>query len=151
MRTFFAKTSVRNLSPWGLWVGFGEPPLLKFCAIPLCVWMYRSFHLLSRGAQDSPPSLNLLASLPSGTQWSSHLPVSPSSTSPQNSRAQSTLATPWTVAHQAPLSMGFPRQAYWSGFYFLLQGAQHSCSRAILSPLGPGIIVPGEHAPSFPT
>ena len=24
-------------------------------------------------------------------------------------------ATPWTVAHQAPLSMGFPRQKYWSG------------------------------------
>ena len=22
--------------------------------------------------------------------------------------------TPWTVAHQAPLSMGFPRQEYWS-------------------------------------
>ena len=26
-----------------------------------------------------------------------------------------TLATPWTVAHQAPLSMGFPREEYWSG------------------------------------
>ena len=25
-------------------------------------------------------------------------------------------ATPWTVARQAPLSMGFPRQEYWSGF-----------------------------------
>ena len=24
------------------------------------------------------------------------------------------LATPWTVAHQAPLSMGFPRQECWS-------------------------------------
>ena len=23
--------------------------------------------------------------------------------------------TPWTVAHRAPLSMGFPRQEYWSG------------------------------------
>ena len=23
--------------------------------------------------------------------------------------------TPWTVAHQAPLSMGFPRQEYWRG------------------------------------
>ena len=23
-------------------------------------------------------------------------------------------ATPWTVARQAPLSMGFPRQEYWS-------------------------------------
>ena len=24
-------------------------------------------------------------------------------------------ATPWTAAHQAPLSMGFFRQEYWSG------------------------------------
>ena len=29
-----------------------------------------------------------------------------------------TLATPWTVAHQALLSMGFPRQTYWSGLPF---------------------------------
>ena len=27
-------------------------------------------------------------------------------------------ATPWTVAHQAPLSMGFCRQEYWSGLPF---------------------------------
>ena len=26
-----------------------------------------------------------------------------------------TLATPWTAAYQAPLSMGFSRQEYWSG------------------------------------
>ena len=25
-------------------------------------------------------------------------------------------ATPWTVAHQAPLSVGFSRQEYWSGW-----------------------------------
>ena len=29
-----------------------------------------------------------------------------------------TLATPWTVACQAPQSMGFPRQEYWSGLPF---------------------------------
>ena len=28
--------------------------------------------------------------------------------------------TPWTVDHQAPLSMGFSRQEYWSGLHFLL-------------------------------
>ena len=27
-------------------------------------------------------------------------------------------ATPWTIAHQAPLSMGFSRQEYWSGLSF---------------------------------
>ena len=37
-------------------------------------------------------------------------------------------ATPWTVARQAPLSMGFSRQEYWSGLIpllgiFLTQGS----------------------------
>ena len=29
-----------------------------------------------------------------------------------------TLCDPWTVAHQAPPSMGFSRQEYWSGLPF---------------------------------
>ena len=33
-----------------------------------------------------------------------------------------TFATPWTVACQAPLSMGFSRQEYGVGCHFLLQG-----------------------------
>ena len=28
------------------------------------------------------------------------------------------LATPWTAAHQTPVSMGFSRQEYWSGLPF---------------------------------
>ena len=31
-------------------------------------------------------------------------------------------AIPWTVAHQGPLSLGFPRQEYWSGLPFLPLG-----------------------------
>ena len=27
-------------------------------------------------------------------------------------------ATPWTAAHQSPLSMGFSRQGYWNGLWF---------------------------------
>ena len=33
-----------------------------------------------------------------------------------------TLATPWTVSHQALLSLGFPRQKYWSGMPFPFPG-----------------------------
>ena len=36
-----------------------------------------------------------------------------------------TLVTPWTLAHQAPLSMGFPSQEYWSEI-FQTQGS-NSC------------------------
>ena len=31
-------------------------------------------------------------------------------------------ATPWTIALQAPLSVGFPRQEYWSGLPFPSSG-----------------------------
>ena len=33
-----------------------------------------------------------------------------------------TLATPWAIAFQVPLSMGFPRQEYWSGLPFTSPG-----------------------------
>ena len=33
-----------------------------------------------------------------------------------------TLVTPWTVTRQAPLSMGFSRQEYWSGLPFSSPG-----------------------------
>ena len=35
-----------------------------------------------------------------------------------HSVTSNTLVTPWTVAHQAPLSVGFPRQEYQSGLPF---------------------------------
>ena len=66
--------------------------------------------------------------------WSAHfslllcisktLPEAPSAQcmcAPSRSRVR-LFETPWTVALQAPLSMGFSRQEYWSGLHFLLQG-----------------------------
>ena len=37
-----------------------------------------------------------------------------------------TLVTAWTVAHQTPLSMGFPRQEYWSGLPFPFPDLPHA-------------------------
>ena len=37
------------------------------------------------------------------------------SESVRHSVVSDSLETPWTRAHQAPLSMGFSRQEYWSG------------------------------------
>ena len=39
-----------------------------------------------------------------------------------DSKSCLTLATRWTVAHQAPLSMGSSRQEYWSGLQFPTPG-----------------------------
>ena len=39
-----------------------------------------------------------------------------------NCSVMSDSATPWAVAHQTPLSMGFPRQEYWSGLPFPYPG-----------------------------
>ena len=43
--------------------------------------------------------------------------------------------TPWTVAYQAPLSMGFSRQGYWSGVPFPMSSRKcwsqvRACMRA---------------------
>ena len=43
-------------------------------------------------------------------------------------------ATPWTVAHQAPLSMGFPRQEYWSGLPFPSPGTLPNSGIKPISP-----------------
>ena len=44
------------------------------------------------------------------------------------------LSTPWTVALQAPLSVGFSRQEYWSGFPFPLLGDLPSPGIELASP-----------------
>ena len=44
-------------------------------------------------------------------------------------------ATPWTVAHQTPLSMGFSRQEYWSGLPCPPPGALPSPR---MKPMSPG-------------
>ena len=45
-----------------------------------------------------------------------------------------TLATSWTIARKAPLSMGLSKQEYWSGFPLLLQG---NLPNAVIEPRSP--------------
>ena len=47
--------------------------------------------------------------------------------------------TPWTVACQAPLSMGFPRQEYWSGLPFPSPGDLPSPGIEPTSPVFPAL------------
>ena len=42
------------------------------------------------------------------------------------------LATPWTAAYQAPLSMGFSRQEYWSGVPFTQLELLNSVTQTVL-------------------
>ena len=50
-----------------------------------------------------------------------------------------TLVTPWTVARQAPLSMGFPRQEYWRGLSFPPPGDLSSLGIQLMSPACPAL------------
>ena len=45
-------------------------------------------------------------------------------------------ATTWTVSRQAPLSMGFPRQKYWSGLPFPPPGYLPNPKMEPVSPAG---------------
>ena len=42
--------------------------------------------------------------------------------------------TPWAVAYQAPLSVGFPRQEYWSGLPFPSPGV---LPNLVIEPMSP--------------
>jgi len=57
--------------------------------------------------------------------------------------------TPWTVAHQAPLSMGFSRREHWSGSPFPPQGDLPEPGIKLASPaLAGGFFTtepPGQH------
>ena len=46
-------------------------------------------------------------------------------------------ASPWTVARQAPLSMGFSRQEYESGLPFPPPGDLHNPGMGLISPVSP--------------
>ena len=48
-------------------------------------------------------------------------------------------ATPWTVAHQAPLCMGFSRQEHWSGLPFLSPGDLPDPGIERRSPVSPAL------------
>ena len=45
--------------------------------------------------------------------------------------------TPWTIARQAPMSMGFPSQEYWSGLAFPLSGELPNPGIELASPASP--------------
>ena len=47
--------------------------------------------------------------------------------------------TPWTVTHQAPLSMGFSRQGYWSGLPFPPPGNLPDPGIEPVSPASPSL------------
>ena len=48
-------------------------------------------------------------------------------------------ATPQTLARQAPLSVEFSRQKYWSGLPFLLQGDPLDPRTEPMSPMSPAL------------
>ena len=59
-------------------------------------------------------------------------------------------ATSWTVARQAPLSMGFPRQEYWSALPFPSPGYLSNPGIKLGSPALEGDSLPSE-SPGKPT
>ena len=61
----------------------------------------------------------------------------------------SDFATPWTVAHQVPLSMGFPRQEYWNGLLFPSPGDLPDKGMEPASAAWQADSLPLSHSPEF--
>ena len=119
------------LLPWVLAVGWPgcliPKPRLHCCpqltdwspglAVHTCAQLGDSFELPHNPAQQLLP--------PIFTRYLSVLPGSYASQPGSMLRSFSHVllfATPWTVAYQTPLSVGFPRQEYWSGSSFPTPG-----------------------------
>ena len=66
-----------------------------------------------------------------------------------SSVASNSFMTPWPEAHQAPLSMGSPRQAYWSGLLFPPPGDLPDPGIEPQCPLSPALQV--DSLPTEPT
>ena len=58
-------------------------------------------------------------------------------------------ASPWTAVCQAPLSMGFPRQEYWSGLPFPSPGVLLDPGIELRSPALQADALPSEPPESF--
>ena len=58
----------------------------------------------------------------------------------QSLGCHSLFVTPWTVAHQAPLSMGFSRQGYWSGLPFASPWDLSDPGIEPSSPMSPAVV-----------
>ena len=70
------------------------------------LWVLRAPYLdQSWGLEHLPPWIRIIFSALLDDEWQSLSYVQ-------------LLASPWTIAHQAPLSMGFFRQEHWSGLPF---------------------------------
>ena len=69
-----------------------------------------------------------------GDKWGSNLPKYTQLLSGESEIAQlcPTLCDPWTIAHQAPPSMGFSRQEYWSGLPFPSPDMGKVCGKVLL-------------------
>ena len=57
----------------------------------------------------------------------------------RHSAVSDSSVTLWNVAHQAPLSMGFPRQEYWSGLPFPPRGDLSGPGIKPVSPMSPAL------------
>ena len=71
--------------------------------------------------------------------WSQHAKNQQCTHAPSLSRVP-LFASPWTVAHQAPLSVGFPRQEHWKGCHFLLRGIFPTQDQTHISCLAGGFV-----------
>ena len=97
---------------------FPESPLFNYAVPPAAAKSLQSCTTLCDPIDGSPPGSHVPGILQARTlEW---VAISFSNAWKWKVKVKSLsrvwlLATPWTAAHQAPPSMGFSRQEYWSG------------------------------------
>ena len=77
--------------------------MIRFSCVQLCATPYPAAHQASPSLEDTGVGCHFL------------LQCMKVKSESEVTQSCPTLATPWTAAYQAPLSMGFSRQEYWRG------------------------------------
>ena len=109
------------------WFQIGKGVLQSSISSPCLFILYTEYSMRNTGLDEAQAGTRL----PGEISVTSGIQITPSLWQKVKllSRVQLFVA-PWTVAHQAPLSMGFSRQEYWSGLPFptgnLLYGSGNS-------------------------
>ena len=94
-------------------------PIFCSCIYPAAAKSHQSCPTLCNTIDGNPPGSCPWDSPGKNTGVGCHFLLQCRKVKVKSLRRVQPSATPWTAAHQAPPSMGFPRQGYWSGLPLL--------------------------------
>ena len=108
-----------DLQPWGcVWWVLRQTHHPSLCSLGLALWAASPPANIAMAVWEPPGATPGLTVPDPGSSKSSHSTLKVKKSKCQLLSCVQLCATPWTIVQEDPLSMGFSRQAYWTGLPF---------------------------------